>query len=67
MEEIKQLDFFKGVNWALLKQKKVKPPSKMNPVHDSLSIKTEFFDPEYLQMSPRLSLIIEENQDEVAD
>ena len=54
------MEFFKGVNWALLRQKKVQPPSKLNPVFDSASIKTEFFDPEYLLMNPRLSLIEED-------
>ena len=51
------MDFFKGVNWTQLKLKKIKPPNKMNPVFDQASIKTEFFDPEYIQMSPRLSLL----------
>jgi hypothetical protein len=38
----------------------------MNPVFDSTTIKTEFFDPEYLQMTPRLSLDVENQGDEPA-
>jgi hypothetical protein len=31
----------------------------MNPVFDQTTIKTEFFDPEYIQMSPRLSFQVD--------
>jgi serine/threonine protein kinase len=57
LEEVKSHEFLKGVNWDLLKAKKIKPPNKMNPVFDSQALKTEYFDPEYIQMSPRLSCI----------
>lgn len=59
VEEVKQTDFCKGIDWEMLKKKKIKCP--LNSQLEQLGVnpsnlRTSNFDIEYTQLTPRLSL-----------
>ena len=60
-EEIKKSEFCRGIPWEAIMKLQIPnlPPAKFNPSSTSANLMSAFFDADYTQLSPRLSL----NQD----
>jgi hypothetical protein len=56
--ELRRHEFCRGIDWDAMLKKRVRnmPPVKMNPAGSIEGIKAEYFDMEYTQMTPGLSL-----------
>ena len=53
IKEVKQSDFCRGIDWDLLLKRKIKRPNASSKVD---LLKQLHFDPEYTDLTPRLSL-----------